>query len=139
VRTYQVYGPSGQLLADTDAAAHALRRVVGTKNAYLVTDKQGPREPTTVRSVRHDTWGVLNKDSCTRIYAAVGPREVGIRVRRAPFGTVERIRHIDVGWCSRLPGSVWSITVVEQDGTRRVHSEAWTEQDEVLSNVEVGS
>lgn len=139
MRTYQVYVAGGQRVTDTNHAVHALRRVLGTKGAYLVTDKQGPREATTVRSVRHDTGGVLNKENCARIYTAIGPREPGTRVRRAEFGTVERVAHVDVGWCCRTPGSMWSITVVEEDGSTRVHSEAWTEQDVVLSNLEVGS
>lgn len=140
MRTYQVYAPRGRFITETNNAVDALYRVAGTRGAYLVTDKQGPREETTVRSVRHDTGGVLNRDKCGQILAAIGPLQVGVRARRGSFRTVERVTHVDVGCQSRVPGSLWSVTVVEEDGARRVHAEAWTAgQDVVVSNMEVGS
>jgi hypothetical protein len=128
VRTYQVYAQRGEFVADTNDAVAGLLRVAGArKGTYLVTDKQGPRSSSTVRSPRHDTGGVLNREKCEQVLAAIGPRRVGDQLPRPEFGTVERVTHIDVGARSRVPGSLWSVTVVDEHGARRVHADAWTE------------
>lgn len=132
MKTYQVYTPAG-LVGDTNSAVAALRRVAGTRGAYLVTDGQGPRSEGTERTRRHDTGGVINRRQCAVVRAAIGPLELSDRVYRGLSGSVECVARVDVGAQSKIRGSLWSVTVFDETTrVKRVHCERWTELDQVL-------
>lgn len=105
---YYVYVRDQKVLA-TDDAVEALREVMDTRGAYLVTDGLGARE-SAWPSPRHNTHGVLDKPTCKQTLTEIGPRTVGATTHSHYWRRLAQVTDIQVGVHSRISWRCLSIT-----------------------------